>query len=206
VRLPDSLGRLSGMYLPNQSGRARRAALIAAVSFVLAGVAAPAAAARPGGTIRTGPNGVTALGSWHVATHPTFPAAVRALGAANAVHAHSSGNSCTGTGVWSGLGLRVLFTSFGGDPYCQGALAQTGTISGAAGRQHWQTARGLRVGDGVSKLKRLYPQAVHAPGGWAIVYSLHSVIAEGSRLDIVTAQIKHHHVSAFRLWIGGAGD
>ena len=190
------------MYLPNRKAFLRTTA----VSLAAAAFAAPAATARPGGTIQTGPNGVTALGSWHVSTHPTFPAAVRALGAANAVHAHSSGNSCTGTGVWSGLGLRVLFTSFGGDPDCQGALAQRGTISGAAGRQHWQTARGLRVGDSLGKLKRLYPRTIHGRGGWAIVYSLHSVIAEGSRLEIITAQIKRGRVFAFRLWIGGAGD
>jgi hypothetical protein len=190
------------MYLPNRKALLRTIA----ISLAAAAFAAPAATARPGGTIQTGPHGVTALGAWHVSTHPTFPAAVRALGAANAVHAHNPGNSCTGTGVWSGLGLRVLFTSFGGDPYCQGALAQRGTISGAAGRQHWQTARGLRVGDSFGKLKRLYPRAIRGPDGWAIVYSLHSVIAEGSRLDIVTAQIKLGRVLAFRLWIGGAGD
>src|SRR5205085_9782638 len=115
------------------------AVTVAAISLAAGAVAAPVATARQGGMIRTGPNGVTALGSWHVSTHPTFPAAVRALGAASAVHAHSSGTSCTGTGTWSGLGLRILFTSFGGDPNCQGALAQTGTISGAAGRRHWQT-------------------------------------------------------------------
>jgi hypothetical protein len=98
-----------------------------------------------------------------------------------------------------------VFTSFGGDPYCQGARAQTGTVSGAAGRRHWQTARGLRVGDSLGKLKRLYPRAIDGRG-WAIVYSLHSVIAEGSRLDIVTASIKGGRVSAFKLWFGGAGD
>jgi hypothetical protein len=190
------------MYLPNRRVLLRTAA----ISLVVAGIAAPVAAARPGGMIHTGPNGVTALGSWHVSTHPTFPAAVRALGAANAVHAHSHGSSCTGSGTWSGLGLRILFTSFGGDPYCAGARAQTGTISGAAGRQHWQTTRGLRVGDSLGTLKRLYPRAIKGRGGWAIVYSLHSVIAEGSRLDIVTAQVKGNRVSSLRLWIGGAGD
>jgi hypothetical protein len=194
------------MSLPNRPGRVRSGAIVAAVSFALAGVAAPAVAARAGGTIQTGADGVTALGSWHVSTHPTFPGAVRALGPANSVHAHSSGNSCTGTGVWSGLGLRVLFTSFSADPYCAAARAQTGTISGAAGRGHWRTTRGLRVGDSVGKLKRLYPRAIHEPGGWAIVYSLHSVVAEGSRLDIVTAHIKGNRVSSFKLWIGGAGD
>lgn len=190
------------MYLPNRRGLLRTAA----ISLTAAAVAAPAAAARPGGSIQTGRDGVTALGSWHVATHPTFPAAVRALGAASTVHAHNHGSSCTGTGIWSGFGLRIVFTSFGGDPYCAGARAQTGVISGAAGRQHWQTTRGLRVGDSLGKLKQLYPRAIKGRGGWAIVYSLHSVIAEGSRLDIVTAQVKANRVSSFKLWIGGAGD
>ena len=176
------------------------------ISLAVGGVMAPAAAARPGGMIQTGPNGVTALGSWHVSTHATFPSAVRALGAASAVHAHNSGTSCTGTGTWSGLGLRVLFTSFGGDPYCQGARAQTGTISGAAGRRHWRTARGLRVGDSLGRLTRLYPGAIKERGARVVVYSLHSVVAEGSRLDIVTAQITGNRVASFRLWFGGAGD
>ena len=38
------------------------------------------------------------------------------------------------------------------------------------------------------------------------VYSLHSVVAEASRLDIVTASIKANRVASFRLWFGGAGD
>jgi hypothetical protein len=156
--------------------------------------------------IQTGPGGVTALGSWHVSAHPTFQAAVRAMGAASAVHVHTHGNSCTGTGVWGKLGLRVVFTLFSADPYCARVRAQTGTISGAAGRQHWQTTLGLRVGDSLGKLNQLYPRAIKGRGGWAIVYSRHSVVAEGSRLDIVTAQVKGNRVSSFQLWIGGAGD
>ena len=190
------------MYLPNQRVFLRTAA----ISLASAAVAAPAATARPGGTIQAGRGGVTALGSWHVSTHPTFPAAVRALGAASAVHVHTHGNSCTGTGTWRKFGLRILFTSFSVDPYCAAVRAQTGTISGAAGRRHWQTTRGLRVGDTLGTLKRLYPRAIKSRGGWAIVYSRHSVIAEGSRLDIVTAQVKGNRVSSFQLWIGGAGD
>ncbi|HSC03467.1 MAG TPA: hypothetical protein VLC49_09115 [Solirubrobacteraceae bacterium] len=174
--------------------------------LVAVGVMVPAAVARPGGMIQTGRNGVTALGSWHVSTHSTFPAAVRALGAASAVHVHSHGNSCTGAATWRKFGLRIVFTSFSVDPYCAAVRAQTGTISGAAGRRHWQTTRGLRVGDSLGTLKRLYPRAIKGHGGWAIVYSRHSVIAEGSRLDIVTAQVKGNRVSAFSLWIGGAGD
>jgi hypothetical protein len=44
------------------------------------------------------------------------------------------------------------------------------------------------------------------PERWAIVYGLHSVIAAGSRLDIVTATAKGNGVASFKLWFGGAGD
>jgi hypothetical protein len=190
------------MDLPNR----RRFSRAFAISLAAACVAAPAAAAHPGGVIQTGSNGVTALGSWHVSTHPTFPGAVRALGAATGLQAHSHGSSCTGIGTWSGLGLRIVFTSFSVDPFCKAVRAQTGRVSGAAGRRHWRTARGLRIGDSLGKLKQLYPGAIKVRGGWAIVYSRHSVIAGGSRLDIVTAQVKGNRVSAFSLWFGGAGD
>lgn len=194
------------MFLPNLGRSPRRVAIVAAISVAVAGVMASPAAARPGGMIDTGPDGVTALGPWHVSAHPTFPAAVRALGAASQVHVHTSGTSCTGTGIWSGLGLRIVFTLFSADPYCQRVRAQTGTISGAAGRRHWRTARGLRVGDTLGRLEHLYPGAIKERGARAIVYNLHAPIAEGGRLDIVTAQVRGNRVSAFKLWIGGAGD
>ncbi len=100
----------------------------------------------------------------------------------------------------------IAATSFSDDPYCQRVRAQTGTISGAAGRRHWRTARGLRVGDSLGTLKRLYPRAIKGPRGWAVVSSLHPVVAEGSPLDIVTASIKGNRVESFKLWFGGAGD
>ena len=84
--------------------------------------------------------------------------------------------------------------------------AQKGTISGAPGRRHERTERGIQVGDSIAKLMRLYPTATKEPGGWAIVYRLHSALAEGSRLDIVTATIKANRVASFKLWFGGAGD
>jgi hypothetical protein len=186
-------------------GAASRAAAVAAVSLVVASVGSSVAAARPAGGIRTGPNGVTVLGPWHVSADSTFPAAVRALGAATAVHVHLSGNSCTGTGAWSRLGLRVLFTSFSADPYCKHVRAQNGTISGAAGRRHWQTVRGLRVGDSLAQLERLYPGAIKVRGGRAIAYNLHNPIV-GGRLDVVTAQLTGNRVTSFKLWFGGAGD
>ena len=129
-------------------------------------------------------------------------AAVRALGAPNRVALHGS-STCTGT--WSGLGLRILFTTFGGGSGCRAAFAQTGTISGVAGAKRWRTARGLRVGDSLGKVVRLYPGAVKERGARALVYNLHSPIT-GGRLDIVTAELKGNRVASFKLWFGGAGD
>ncbi len=191
------------MCLPNHTRCRVFAPIVAAISLSAVGVAAPTAAARPGGMIRTGSNGVTALGSWRVSTHPRYRAAIHALGSPNGVKATAS-DTCTGT--WGALGLRILFTTFGGGSGCGATLAQSGTIFGASGRQSWRTARGLRVGDSLTRLERLYPGAIKERGARVIVYSLHSVIAEGSRLDIVTAQIKGNRVSNFRLWFGGAGD
>jgi len=80
VRLPDARS-------PNLAGeREIRVRLLLCTTIVTAALLAPgvgSAAARPSGVIRTGPNGVTAMGPWQVSRDSTFPAAVRALGAAS---------------------------------------------------------------------------------------------------------------------------
>src|SRR5205807_9460501 len=119
-------------------------------------------------------------------------AAIRALGAPNKITVQGS-NTCTGT--WSGLGLRILFTSFGGGSGCRTVFAQTGMISGEAGRRHWRTARGLRVGDSLGKLARLYPGAITERGARAIAYNLHSPLT-GGRVDVVTAVLAGNRVAS----------
>jgi hypothetical protein len=64
----------------------------------------------------------------------------------------------TCTAAWRGLGLTVDFVVLGTDPRnpCVGGFAAQATI---ARRDGWRTALGLRVGDGVGRLRRLYPRA-----------------------------------------------
>ncbi|MEA2419679.1 MAG: hypothetical protein QOE60_1885 [Thermoleophilaceae bacterium] len=164
------------------------------------GVAAPASAAR---VIKANPArswGVTYLGSWHVTAHPEFGKAVHALGSPSNV-ANPDIPGCRAT--WSGLGLRIQFESFGGGVSCSDGLAQAAIVKGAAGRSSWRTQRGLRVGDSLRKLRRLYPNARRRPSARVIVYQRNPALGDGS---IVTAVIREHRVASFRLWLGGAGD
>jgi hypothetical protein len=56
---------------------------------------------------------------------------------------------------WPGLGLRLRFLSFEGHACSRGVLV-TATVARRAG---WRTGRGLRVGDPVVRVRRLYPNA-----------------------------------------------
>jgi hypothetical protein len=176
---------------------------IFAASLVTAGVALAnpgvASAAR---TIKAEPGhywAVTYLGSWHVRAHPEYGKAVFALGEPSSVS--SNGVPCTAR--WNSLGTRILFTSFGGQTSCSEANAQRAVIKGPAGRRSWRTQRGLRVGDGFARLKRLYPYARRKPGARVIVYQNDPFIGDGS---IITALIRHRRVASLQLWLGGAGD
>lgn len=182
--------------------RAASAALILAViAFGSVCFGVGSAEGRPGGVIRAGPAGVSYLGPWHVASHGTYREALSALGSPDVV-ANGSGICTRG---WRTLGLRILFTTFGGGSACKDTFAQSGSIQGNGGRQRWRTTRGLRIGDPVATVDRLYPGAIKHRNARVIAYNLHSPVGTG-RLDIITAQLARNHVSSFKLWFGVAGD
>jgi hypothetical protein len=172
---------------------------LAAVGVQTVLAASTASAAR---TIKAEPGrywAVTYLGGWHVRAHPGYGKAVFALGEPSSV----SGSGVPCTARWSGLGLRILFTSFGGATSCSGANAQRAVVKGPAGRNAWRTQRGLRVGDSLARLRRLYPDARRKPGARVVVYQRDPVIGDGS---IITALIRSRRVASLQLWLGGAGD
>lgn len=173
---------------------------MAASAVVLGGVAwAPAAAAR---TIKAEPGhywAVTYLGGWHVRAQPDYGKAVFALGEPSSV----SGGGVPCTAHWGRLGVKILFTSFGGVESCSEASAQRAVVKGPAGRNAWRTQRGLRVGDRFARLQRLYPEARRRPGARVVVYQDDPLIGDGS---IITALIRHKRVASLQLWLGGAGD
>ena len=161
--------------------------------------ASTAAAAR---TIKAEPGrywAVTYLGGWHVRAHAEYGKAVFALGEPSVVV--GSGVPCTA--YWHHLGLRILFSSFGGATSCSDAKAQRAIVKGPVGRRVWRTQRGLRVGDSLARLGRLYPDARRKPGARVVVYQRDPVIGDGS---IITALIRNRRVASLQLWLGGAGE
>ena len=175
-------------------------ALVVSALTVATAVGAPGASAAR--TIKAQPRhswAVTYLGKWHVRAHPEYGKAVFALGEPSSVT--SAGIPCTAR--WKRLGLRILFESFGGDEACGEAKAQYGVVKGPAGRRSWRTQRGLRVGDSISRLRSLYPNARRKPGARVVVYQDDPFIGDGS---IITALIRHKRVASFQLWLGGAGE
>jgi hypothetical protein len=185
---------------PAVTARGRAGVIVAVVVAAMALAAAPALAVR---TIKAQPSrswAVTYLGSWHVAAHPEYPKAVVALGEPSHVK-NPDIPGCLAT--WKRLGLKIQFESFGIASDCSDGKAQAAVVKGHRGRVSWRTQRGLRVGDGLRKLKRLYPNARRKPGARVIVYQKDPPIGDGS---IVTAVLRKGKVASFRLWLGGAGE
>jgi hypothetical protein len=82
--------------------------------------------------------------------------------------------------VWRRIGLTLSYLSLGnGDP-CQFGGMVTATATSTA----WRTNRGLRIGDRVTRLRRLYPRAksVATPpyGGWWLI-TRHTCPTTGSQ-------------------------
>lgn len=63
---------------------------------------------------------------------------------------------------WPGLGLRVTVVDLSGDAPCAGVVLGV-TATGA----RWRTALGLRVGEPVARVNRLFPRARHVRDGLA---------------------------------------
>lgn len=104
--------------------------------------------------------------------------------------------------TWT-VGLRMVFANFGGLDPCspEGGLADLAVMRGA----RWRTSRGLRIGDPVSRLHRLYPTATARGGLWWLVTG-YTPIGEGGYYPVLAAAVGRGRVRALRAGIGAAGD
>jgi hypothetical protein len=123
--------------------RALLVAVTAAVSLAL-----PASAASPPYVVQ----GDRAVGGLLIA-RGTLAQARQRFGAPSTVRARSSGVECNAS--WPRIGLRLAFLDFSGRA-CRDGVLVTATITS---RSAWRTAVGLRVGDSVARVRRLYPRA-----------------------------------------------
>jgi hypothetical protein len=99
------------------------------------------------------------IGPWQVDANPSLAGAIAAFGAPSRC-TKVSGLPSFASVEWRGRGLRAVFGTYGvgGTRPCQ-AVHAVRLDSVRASSTEWQTGRGLRVGDSVAKLRRLYPAA-----------------------------------------------
>ena len=121
-----------------------------------------------------GPRDQQRIGSYSFGRDPTYAAAVRAFGrpASRGVTALGS-ERCTVR--WTKLGLEVAFASTPSDPCSLPSLGQSSWAGATIYAGPWRTSVGLRLGDSVAKLRRLYPKASYvdrppAPPAWLLVF------------------------------------
>lgn len=111
-------------------------------------LAVPAVAASPPFVVQ----GDRAVGGLQIG-RGTLADARERFGSPSTVRSRASGVECDAG--WNRIGLKLAFLDFSGRACADGVLV-TATVTS---RSAWRTAVGLRVGDSVTRLGRLYPRA-----------------------------------------------
>jgi hypothetical protein len=131
--------------------------------------------------------------------------AVRALGPPSRV---VSTSNITCRVSWRRLGIAMGFYNLGGADPCR---PRYGRFSHAVARgAGWHTGRGLRVGDSVSRLRSLYPNArfrsdaQYGAGWWLVVRR--TPFGGGGRYPGLLARIGDHRVKALVVRYPAGGD
>jgi hypothetical protein len=149
---------------------------------------------------------VPTLGHFHPSRSPHFRAAFRVFGEPSS----ESGDDDFCRVRWATIGLTILFANFGIENACDldGGLAQYVVIKGPEAKD-WLTVPGLRIGNRVRRLRRLYPQASRHGKSWWLVTGRTRIACErpaGCPYPVLRASIRRGRVDAFRVWVGAAGD
>lgn len=148
---------------------------------------------------QTGLGEVRAIGDFKPAVNPRLRAAVRAFG--QPTSRRGGGEICRVR--WNRFGLTIRFQNFGGFNSCgPRGLAQKAVVTG---EQPWRTAKGLRLGDGVVRIRRLYPNARQTRRGFRIISGI-LPFGRPQPYAVLGARLEDGDVSAFTLFIGAAGD
>jgi hypothetical protein len=184
----------------------KRIAVLAAAAL---SAAAALAAAAPAGArpfvveargSKTSLGVVRAIGDFRPAGNPRLGAAIRAFGRPSS--RRGGGEICRVR--WAALGVRITFQNFGGADSCEpsGGRAQKAVVGGDS---RWRTAKGLRVGNRVARLRRLYPRARRTPRGFRLAQG---ILPFGAPMPyaVLGARVAGGRVRAFTLFVGAAGD
>jgi hypothetical protein len=144
---------------------------------------------------------------------PTYAGAIKAFGtpqscALGGFSSKTPKQKNFGRTVWRSLGVRAEFYTYGltmgaGDACSAPSGVYLGTLWVTGPR--WVTAKGLRIGDPIAKLQRLYPTALpHGDSFWLIIGK--NVIGSTSLYPIFSATVANGRVTSFVFAIGAGGD
>ena len=122
--------------------------VLVAAALAAAALAVPALAATPPFVVQ----GDRAVAGLKIGRGTLADARAR-FGSPSTVRSRASGVECDAR--WNRIGLKLTFLDFS-DRACADGVLVTATITS---RSSWRTAVGLRVGDSVARLARLYPRA-----------------------------------------------
>jgi len=151
--------------------RARCLVVLAVAAF---GLATIAAAGNDFVVIAGGPRSERRIGSFHFLRDlGRYSAAVQKFG--------EPGSRTAGTGRrdnlcvvrWARIGLRMEFGSTPESPCDNSALGGSTWAGAVLDRGPWRTDKGLRLGDSLARLRRLYPQARYRTGpprAWLLLF------------------------------------
>jgi hypothetical protein len=173
------------------------------VLVLAACVASFARAATPTYTIA----GDVRIGSFRVQADGTLGGAIRAFGRPSSIK-RTSDSSCTST--WRAIKLTLFTYNLGGQDACSPRFGHFGRaiMRGPA----WRTTKGLRVGDPVARVRRLYPRAkLHRgqrffwPAGYWLVERVDR-FGTGGTYPGLLAEIRRGRVTGFHVRYQAGGD
>lgn len=151
-----------------------------------------------------------------VANGGTLQSAVRQLGPTTRLYSPDSGGQVDCVAEWTRYDVHAIYQDFAdpgdGEP-CE--PASEFRLSSVTLRGRWSTNRGLRVGDPVSRISVLYPDARQQgcvtdqpPGGvtWSLARIADPLGGPGAYICTLAAVASHGRVVAFMMSNRGASE
>ncbi|HEX6153641.1 MAG TPA: hypothetical protein VFZ19_08990 [Solirubrobacterales bacterium] len=152
--------------------------------------------------------GVQNLGGFHPLRNPTVGAAVKAFGRSSSRQPRYGGSGCEVR--WRKIGVKMTFAYYGGGGGRTAAcganrgIAKSALLQGSSAEQ-WETSRGLRIGDSLEKLERLYPNAVEWEGDYWLAIGF-SPVGEDSSYPVLAALVRSEVVRGFEVMMSPGYD
>lgn len=177
--------------------RARSLIVLFVVAFVTASVVE---AANDYVLVAGGPRMERRIGPFHYLRNlGRYEAALRTFGSETSRKLDTSGGETVCAVRWTRLGLRMDFATKSATSCSDSALSGSTWAGARLDAGPWRTDRGLRLGDRVEKLRRLYSNAMYrsrpTPAVWLLLY----VRGEVGTTVLLQARVSHGRVIALQL-------